>query len=375
MREESENGFSGNGGDLAGLEIREMTSADRPRVLELVKLVWGEELTKSKMAQWHWLYEKNPNNPPEGPRAKIVRDGDKVVGLFRCIPVPLKIGNTYFTNDWNVDLMIHPEYRGKGLAVGLAKALLAEGDVNTGLPLTNSPTYMILKKLNGRFVDVAPYPQIIRPFRMHAYARAVLKLPILSHAFAGLLWLYFLLVVERRKTAVDDTLLVQRIDAFDSTFDEFWEKVQRDYPIIVKADAKYLQWKFFERPDLTYTVFKASRGRDLAGYIVLRSDERAGVKTGFIVDILTRRDDVAAIEALIGEALSWSRREQVHLVSTQKFFVPTYREVMRRRGFLTKPSRRVRRIILTVNNDRIPRDVLTHPENWFITRSYAHQEM
>jgi hypothetical protein len=271
--------------------------------------------------------------------------------------------------------MIHPDYRGRGLALGLARALLTEGDVNTGLPLTNSPTYVILKKLNGRFVDVAAFPQIIRPFRMRAYARAVAKFPLLSDAFAVFLWFYFRLVVERRKTVSDPALQVHKIASFDRSFDAFWEKVQGDYPVIVKADAPYLQWKFFERPDLTYTVFKTSRGNELAGYIVLRSDERAGVKTGFIVDILAGRDDVAAIETLVEEAMSWFRKEAVDLVSTQKFFIPTYEEVMKRKGFLTKPSRRVRRIILTINNQSIPRDVVADPHNWFITRSYAHQEM
>lgn len=375
MREERENGFTALEEEITGFEIRDMHPEDQPAVLALVRAVWGEELTKAKMAQWQWLYEKNPNNPPGGPRAKIVRDGDRVVGLFRCIPVPMKFGDRYFTNDWNVDLMIHPDYRGKGLALGLARALLKEGDVNTGLPLTGSPTYMILKKLNGRFVDVAPYPQIIRPFRMHAYARAVAKLPFFSHAFAVLLWIYFRLVVDRRKSVSDPALIVHRISAFDGSFDAFWEKVQADYPIIVKADSRYLQWKFFGRPDVTYTVFRATRERELAGYIVLRSDERAGMKTGFIVDILAARDDAAAIEALVDETLSWFRRERVDLVSTQTFFIPTYRGVMRKKGFLTKPSRRVRRIILTINNDGIPRDLVRDPRNWFITRSYAHQEM
>jgi len=355
--------------------VSKMVEADRSRVLELVKTVYGEELTRKKMAQWEWLYGRNPNNPPEGPRAMVVKDGGEVVGLFRCIPVPFKVGDRYYVNDWNVDLMIHPNYRGSGLAMKLSRALLEEGDANTGLPLTNSPTYRILKKLNGRFLDVAPFPQIIRPFKMQVYARAVLKLPLVSHAFALVLGAYYALVVDRRKWDTDENVQVEKIDRFDSTFDDFWEKVQHDYPVIVKRNSAYLNWKFFERPDLRYTVYRASRGGDLTGYIVLRIEEWRGVRTGLVVDILSRREDVGVIRALLVKAVRQFREDGVDQVGAQIFFVPTFREVFRRMGFITKPSRRVRRIVLTINNKSMPRDVLADPQNWFITRNYAHQEM
>jgi len=355
--------------------VSRMTEADRPAVLELVKIVYGDELTRKKMAQWEWLYGKNPNNPSKGPRAMIVRDGEKVVGLFRCIPVPFKVGDKYFTNDWNVDLMIHPGYRGKGLAMKLSRALLDEGDTNTGLPLTNSPTYRILEKLNGKFMDVAPFPQIIRPFRMQVYARAILKLPFLSHLFASMLRAYYAFVVDRRKWDLDSDVKIEKLDRFDSSFDDFWEKVQWDYQVIVKRDSAYLNWKFFERPDLEYIVYRASRGGELAGYIVLRSEEWLGVRTGFVVDILSRRDDLGVIESLLVKAVGQFREEGVDQISAQTFFVPTYREAFGRMGFITKPSRRVRRIVLTINNESMPKDILADPENWFITRNYAHQEM
>lgn len=356
-------------------EIKKMTEEDKNDVLELVKSVWGEDLTRSKMIQWEWLYGRNPNNPPEGPRAMIVRDAGKVVGLFRCIPAPLKIGNRYFINDWNVDLMIHPDYRGKRLALDLAHALLSEGDVNTGLPLTNSPTYRILTKLNGRFIDVAPFHQIIRPIRMHIYAKSVLKLPGIYHVFAAMLKLYYILIVDRRGQEPDRTLIVEEIGRFDSSFEDFWEKVQQDYPVIIKRDPRYLNWKFIERPDCKYTVFRAVRERELAGYVVVRSDERFGVRTGFIVDILTRRDDVRAIDALLSRAIQKLRDDGADQISAQAFFVATFKRSFRRAGFIKKPSRRVRRIVLTINNDSVPRDVLINPKNWFITRNYAHQEM
>jgi GNAT superfamily N-acetyltransferase len=357
-----------------GCEVRKMREEDREAVLGLVEDVYGKDMSVQKMAQWRWLYERNPNNPPGGPRAMLVADGRKIVGLFRCIPVPMKIGERYFTNDWNVDLMIHPDYRKHGLALDLARALLAEGDVNTGLPLTGSPTYVILDKI-GRFVDVGPFPQIVLPVRKLPFARAVFKLPVVSHVAALVLGAYYSLVVGRRPYEADGTIELEEIEAFDDAFDEFWERVHGDYPIIVKRDAKYLQWKFFERPDTSYTVYRALRSGIMAGYIVLRSDERFGVRTGFIVDILAKKDDVKTIEALVRKAIEVFRGQNVDQISTQMFFVPTFRGVFRKAGFVTKPTRRVRRIVLTVNNEKVPRDVLRKPENWFITRNYAHQEM
>ena len=362
-------------GGTGNIVVSRMSEEDRAAVLDLVKNIYGDELTRNKIIQWEWLYGKNPNNPPEGPRAMIVRDGEKLVGLFRCIPVPCKVGDSYYLIDWNVDLMIHPEYRGKGLAMKLSRALLDDGDANTGLPLTNSPTYKILEKLNGRFLDVAPFPQIIRPFKMQAYARAVLKIPLVSHTFALLLGVYYALVVNRRTYEPDIHVKVEKIERFDNSFDDFWENVQHDYPVIVKRDSRYLNWKFFDRPDLEYTVYRASRNNVLEGYIVLRDEERFGVRTGFVVDILSRKKDIGVIESLLVTALNRFRERGMDQVSAQSFFVPTFRKVFSRMGFITKPSRRVRRIVLTINNKSMPRDVLADPENWFITRNYAHQEM
>jgi GNAT superfamily N-acetyltransferase len=362
-------------GGNGNLVISRMSEADRTAVLELVKNVYGDELTRKKIVQWEWLYGKNPNNPPEGPRAMVVRDGEKPVGLFRCIPVPCKVGDRYYLIDWNVDLMIHPEYRGKGLAMKLSRALLDEGDANTGLPLTNSPTYKILEKLNGGFLDVAPFPQIIRPFKMQVYARAVLKIPLVSHVFALFLRAYYALVIDRRTYEPDIHVKIEKINRFDSSFDDFWENVQHEYPVIVKRDSRYLNWKFFDRPDLDYTVYRASRSNELAGYIVLRVDERFGVKTGFVCDILSSRNDVGVIESLLVTALRHFREEGMDQVSAQVFFVATFRKVFSRMGLITKPSRRVRRIVLTINNESMSREVPADPENWFITRNYAHQEM
>lgn len=56
----------------------------------------------------------------------------------------------------------------------------------------------------------------------------------------------------------------------DSSWDELFARAAPDYEFLVRRDAPYVQWRYFERPDLDYIVVTIRRWRRLAGWCVFR---------------------------------------------------------------------------------------------------------
>ena len=83
---------------------------------------------------------------------------------------------------------------------------------------------------------------------------------------------------------------------------------------MVVRDRAYLDWRFFRRPDATYTMLAATRGADLLGYLVLRRALRDGMPWGYLVDFLVDPESPAVWPMLVREALARFRADGVALV-------------------------------------------------------------
>lgn len=55
-----------------------------------------------------------------------------------------------------------------------------------------------------------------------------------------------------------------------SELDEFFDRVRPAYGVLVRRDARYLQWRYFDCPDTTYVVIAIRRWRRLVGWSVFR---------------------------------------------------------------------------------------------------------
>lgn len=87
---------------------------------------------------------------------------------------------------------------------------------------------------------------------------------------------------------------VQKVDSASSGFDHLWESAKIHYPLLVKRNRAFIQWRFFENPIHKYTIYtyKNFMGKILA-YVVLSI--KGDVAT--IVDIFSipRRNAVQSI--------------------------------------------------------------------------------
>ena len=106
---------------------------------------------------------------------------------------------------------------------------------------------------------------------------------------------------------------IVKLSSFDERVDELWRQTRQIAPIAVRRDSNYLNWRYFAHPHWDYSVLAIEDGEALLGYTVIRIQELAGLKTGFITDLLVNPGAKYAPDALIEAAVSHSEAEGCEL--------------------------------------------------------------
>jgi hypothetical protein len=65
---------------------------------------------------------------------------------------------------------------------------------------------------------------------------------------------------------------IEQVTRTTPEWDELFARVENDYRFLVKRDARYVQWRYLDAPDTSYTVLAVRRKKVLAGWGVFRRD-------------------------------------------------------------------------------------------------------
>jgi hypothetical protein len=77
------------------------------------------------------------------------------------------------------------------------------------------------------------------------------------------------------------------------------------FSIIVKRDAKLLNWRVFANKQMDYHVFTSRQNGELRGYMVLRRPDPSELNMGTITDLYADKDDSDTIHDLVNHAISF----------------------------------------------------------------------
>ena len=102
----------------------------------------------------------------------------------------------------------------------------------------------------------------------------------------------------------DRALGVAPVAAFGADHDALWERARAAYAMCVRRDAAYLEWKYVQCPHQRYDLWEVREGTVLRGFAVTRDEDYRGLRLGWIVDLFTAWDDVAARDALLAHVLA-----------------------------------------------------------------------
>jgi GNAT superfamily N-acetyltransferase len=352
------------------MQVLPYHKAEREAVFAFIRTVYPKERSALQIHQWDWKYRERPPDNGPAPHLLLMKDRRKIIGMYGAVFLRVSVlGKIRWVANY-CDLIIHPDYRGRGLSRRLIRAMYEEyptgfgWQTRAGLRATQSLSV-------SRSACIVPLVKVVDFKCLLQYGGVRQHVTRCSRH----------LTASMRRTArhireISDRegVTVARKDTFDRGVNNLWQRARRDYPVIGVRDRNYLDWRFLCRPDVRYKLHEASKGNETVGYLVLRSHVRAGIKIGYLVDFLVDGGDPGIIGALFHKAVASLRSEGVGIILCRATS-HSYRRILKRLGFFPLIwMRRTQFHPRDASNDpkiRIFRD----PRNWFLTMGDGDFEM
>lgn len=241
---------AGSGSGDADLEwvVRSYREGDETEILELFRSAFGHE---REPAAWNWKYRDNPTGKLQ---ISLARSTDGDLGAHyasypcRFLDATREERRTILANQI-ADTMTSREARrvGRGKTSLLARVTrhhferFCEGRVgfNFGFNTGKIRRYYMKLVHGSRFFEAV-------------------ALRVLDKEVEG---------------AADQSLRCERVVSLDDRWDSFFSRVAPDYGLLVERDRSYLQWRYFDCPDVDYLVYAVFDGDRLVGWGVFRRQD------------------------------------------------------------------------------------------------------
>lgn len=307
---------------------------DEPGIFELLKIVWGEKVAERSAVLWDWKINRNPYNPPEGPRSHLATHRDKIIAVMATIPMRFKFRDKTRTFLWVVDYLADPKYKTVGWRI--FNRLHREPYILVGTP--NYASYTI--GIAAKWFELCDFYNYFRVVRIGKIAASKAKAAWVG-AVADVFWqiatfgLNCLRVGNR-----GGEVQIHEVFSFGPEFEELWNAVSGGYEVIGIRSPQFLTWKYLDIPQKKFRIFLARKNGKPAGYIIVCNEMEKGYKKGVIVDFLTASDDAKTLSLLFQKAVDELKAEGADLISC--FLIPYNRhhaKVLFRHGFIFRKKR------------------------------------
>jgi len=364
----------------ASWEIRSFREDDLPRLVELARIVYGDQHALTNVAYLDWKYTKNPSGKAV---AAVCEQRGQIIGFTALIPQEFEINHATWCFAWGGDLMVHPQFRRQGVFVAMVQSVFrwSEGKISLvyGARELGSPTLRGLFKhfdyVNaGKVITVKKYLRTFSAIRhLWFYPKPALRnlvryLASVADLISSVLISYIISLIDhamglqKKFSGKDQVIQVNEMNrlVFGEEFDSLWEDVGDSLPICVVKTKEYLNWRY-ANPTATYIGFRADRDGVLSGFAVLAYTIQRRLKTAWLVDLLAANPDSAA--RLVEECLRRARRDQAHIF---KMYDMTLTKNFARSFGLLKTWYK-RSLAVYIADPRIPKDLLSDIANWHVT--------
>lgn len=268
---------------------------------------------------FRWKFLDCPHGPARILVCKDMKKDGLIVGKTVGIPKAVKIGPHEVTAGLMTDILVHPDYRGRGIAPMLASALYkdckAAGHIFSYAMANSQSFYFHTQKLKTRVAGEVPL--LVRLIDPRGFSKRFAGIPMVHPLLAVLhKGLQFFRTFSKRPWKPADLgFLIKEIDRFDAEFNIFWKTVEDKRPVMIKRNAEYLQWRFGDVPHRRYRKWIAAEKQSgqIRGYIVTRIMDVNRIQCGMIADLVLTDESrgLEAGELLLTEAMRYFKEEKV----------------------------------------------------------------
>jgi len=310
------------------VSILDYSTDFKPQILDLFKKTFQKEISKNF---WTWRFDTNPFGKP------IIKNAfydSTLIAHYLLHPVDLRFGNIKIRSLFSMMTMTHPQFSGKGIMTQLAKQVYQLGK-DLGYELifgfgNNTSRKMFTQNLGFNELNT-----------MNEISCDVSKLPKFNSQYE-----------------------CHKITEFDNSITEFYQKCKLNDKIIISRLENYLNWRFFQHPEVSYHCFSILKNKNIVGYFILKKFDN--VKT-HIVDFLILNDDKIIFESIVNEAKKFSEKNKLSKITlwcnpTLDFFkylksVGFYKDLPHSYFFVKKLS------------DKLNPKIFSNFNSWYITMS------
>lgn len=273
------------------LVIRPYREGDAPRILALFNEVFAEgdpNFHERTLAEWEWEFVHNP----AGEQIVVAEEPgtERIVAQYACLPAWANLNGQRVWIGQGIDSVVHRDYRRglkrEGAFLRTAKYYfdhIGIADKNAwGYGFPNSKAFGIGVKLLKYLPIAAPVPTLFRNLFQCANDDAV----------------------GRHRSA---DLRVVDAQRFDASADAFWARLEPLYPMAIRRDAAYLNWRYLDNPLARYVALRLVDANGAQrGVCVLRPDW-TGPPILAVAEWLVEPNDVVATSSLLHAVTQWAR--------------------------------------------------------------------
>jgi hypothetical protein len=249
--------------------IRPYRPGDEGRILDLFKRVFGVDRS---LEHWRWKFQDNP----AGQHIRLAETpSGELVGQYAGLPVRMAWGEKTLVFTQIIDVMVDPRVRlglkRPGLFSALANRYIADygglGKVSGGYGFPTPQALRIGQRVAG-YTPLHPVVGLVRDLGRGDHHRP----PWSARLFR-----------------------VEEVDRYGEEIDRLWERMRPALAVAIVRNARYLNWRYADCPDIRYHRFAAFHRLTgaPAGLAILRLRVR-GERVAVLVDWLASSRAVAS---------------------------------------------------------------------------------
>ncbi|HYA93524.1 MAG TPA: GNAT family N-acetyltransferase [Thermodesulfobacteriota bacterium] len=313
-------------------KVRDGDEKDVEEIFSLRRDAFGEaEKDKLDPRFWRWEFMEGPDGKA---LIYVVEEEDKVIGHFADLPRRFSLHGKEVRGTLSVDLMVHPDYRRRGIFEAMGRYAIQRVRNENGLFMMSFPirreTVQGFKKIGWE--EVVELPVLVYPIKLSGVVNRYLHFLPVSFLVGGVVRCFYFLLYGRKKIKGVEGIEIEEAGLFDQQFDAFWQKASSLHPFMGVRNQNYLSWRYFRHPTRNYTILRAKKSGEMKGYIVLRKVELLNFNSAVIVDLLAL--DEATLTALVEKGIQHSRQEGADLLGFMVPKIHLYYKILRDMGFL-----------------------------------------
>ncbi len=343
------------------MQIKQFELAEKNKLLAFLQTVYADNPRMSDASFWDWHFLGNPYVEADNLPVWIAKDGDEIVGQLAATPVKLQIGEAKKDAVWILDLIVHSDYRGKGLAKKLVLAAEAFCPIGLGVNTNEQTAPLLLQKLGWTIVGKIPrYNKLLFP------GEALREISRVNPARKLVNFCYAPLRPRLKKNFFIENRRLRLIEELDSSFDGLWRESATQWSCAVAREPEILRWQYQLQPGKKFDVLGFYENDKLLGYAVLffrRRDASGALPKAAITDLCYHPSKpVETIDELLRGALQLALERRAGTIVTD-VIDSTIAERLKSFGF-----GRVKNPLQLMVKSSGRQDILYDAKSWFLTR-------